>query len=386
MSVDMAAAEHALSKAKVQLMDRPDTAFYTTIVFSLKFRWDESIPTAATDGVTLWINPEFFLGLTQGLRMSVLVHEAQHVAYDHMGRIEERTMPKWNWAADYVINWQQKERGFEIGEDWLCDPQYKDMSAEEVYAILPEQLPPPPSGGGGGSGSGQGASSPGNDIKPTPLDQKAHEKHIGDVLIRAQMQSRASGDRPGTIPGDIEIFINKLLDPVLPWNRILQKYLQKFNRSDWSFRKPSRRFFPRFHMPSLYGNTKLIDLAVAVDISGSVSDHDFNVMVSEIYTILRMFEPEKLTLIQFDTDIKSVNVLKSIRDLMKCKFHGRGGTNVSPVYEWANENKPQVLFIFTDGGFRVYDYDPTCEVVWLIHNNPGFTSHIGKVIHYEIKP
>jgi len=368
--VDMAAAERALSKAKIQLMATPDTAFYTTIVFSLKLRWDESIPTAATDGVYLWINPVFFLSLTPGLRMSVLVHEAQHVAHDHMGRILERTMPKWNYAADHVINLQQKARGFEIGANWLCDPQYIGLSTDQVYSRLPDSPEPPP---------GMGA-----DIKPSPMGEKEHAKHVADILIRAQMQSKMNGDKPGTIPGEIELFINKLLDPVLPWNRILQNYFQKLSKSDYSFRKPSRRFFPKYHMPSLIGNNNLIDLAIAVDISGSVSKHDFTAMVSEIYQILRMFKPEKITLIQFDTEIKHIDVIKNVRDLMNCKFTGRGGTNVAPVYEWANKNKPQALLIFTDGGFYPPEVVPKCPVVWLIHNHPHWTSDIGKTIHYQI--
>ena len=381
MSVDMAAAEFALSKAKIQLMDTPDTAFYTTIVFSLKFSWDMTIPTAATDGVHLWINPVFWLSLTPGLRKSVLVHEAMHVAYDHMGRMLERKMPEWNYAADYVDNLQIKDAGFEVGENWLCDEQYRGMHAEDVYElIIKNPPPPPPSSGGTGATGGLG-----EDIKPSPLTGKEHERHINDVLIRARIQSRKAGDKAGSIPGDIELFLDKLLNPVLPWNRIMQKWLQKFDKSDWSFKKPSRRFFPRFHMPSLVGNGKLIDLAIGADISGSVSVHDFTVMVSEIYSVLKMFKPDKITLIQFDTEIHHIDVIRDIRDLMKVKFHGRGGTDVNPLLEWAEKNKPEGLLIFTDGGLYNHEYSSTRDVVWLIHNNPGFESHVGKVIHYQIK-
>ena len=38
----------ALDKAKIALMTKPDSVFFCEIAFSLKYKWDESVPTAAT--------------------------------------------------------------------------------------------------------------------------------------------------------------------------------------------------------------------------------------------------------------------------------------------------------------------------------------------------
>lgn len=355
----------ALSKAKISMMARPDSAFFTTICFSLPMSWDESVPTACTNGKEIRINPDYFMGLSTEEQVSFLIHESMHVAYLHMARVGTRVFRKYNIAADYVINLQLHERGFKINKNWLLDHQYAGLNAEEVYDKLPE------------------------DIKfPFECDFEANDdpdlnKDVEDILVRAQIQSKMSGDKPGTIPGDIQIFLNGLLNPKLPWHRILQKYLKSFDKYDYSFRKPNRRFFPKYHMPSLWGES-LMDLTIAVDTSGSVSDHDFRVFISEVAGIFKMMKPGRITIIQFDTEIKSVETVKDIGELINIRFTGRGGTLITPVLEWAKENKPQLLMVFSDGGFNFYDHEFKGDTLWLVHNNPGWTAPWGKVIHYAI--
>lgn len=360
----------ALSKAKIQLMARPDSAFFTTVCFSLKHVWDNTIPTACTDGREIRFNVDFFMGLSTEEQIFLLLHESMHVAYLHMVRLQDRDAQRFNMAADYVINLQLVDRGFKMPKVGLLDRAYAGMPTEEVYKLLP---PVPPNQFD-------------MDLRPGPGDAASAEQltqDIQDILVRASVQSKIANDKPGTIPGDIQIFLNGLLNPKLPWNRLLQKYLTQFTKNDYSFKKPNRRFFPKFHLPSLYGE-KLMDLAVAVDISGSVSDSDFHVFVSEIASILRMMQPEKISLIQFDTEIKSVDEVKNIKELMAVKFTGRGGTAIEPVLEWAAAKKPQLLLVFSDGEFRFHVTESKSTTLWLIHNNAKFTPPFGKVIHYTI--
>lgn len=360
----------ALSHAKIHLMAKPDSAFFTTVCFSLKHIWDDTIPTACTDGREIRFNPEFFMSLDPEERVFVLIHESMHVAYLHMERKGDRDMRKFNVAADYVINLQLVERGFKMPKVGLLDPQYKNLSAEQVYDQLPNDTPPPPM----------------EDLVPGGSEEitEAIRREVEDILVRASIQSKLAGDKPGTVPGDIEVFLNGLLDPVLPWNRILQKYLRAYDKNDYSFKKPNRRFFPEYHMPTLHGQN-LMDLAIAVDISGSVSDHDFHVFVTEVANIFRMMKPKRITIIQFDTRICSVDSVKSLRELMAIKFTGRGGTAIEPVMDWAKQHKPELLMVFSDGEFRFSGDEFKGDTLWLIHNNKSFKPPVGKTIHYEIK-
>ena len=356
----------ALNKAKIQLMSREDSAFFTTVCFSLKHSFNESIKTADTNGREIRFNPDFFMGLTPEERIFLLLHETMHVAFLHMDRLASRDHSKWNVAADHVINLMLKERGFKMPACGLADSQYIGMGTEEVYNLLPPQEPRPD-----------------NDLVEGDGPPEDLQQEVQDILVRASIQSKMQNDRPGSIPGEIELFLNRLLKPKLPWNRILQKYLHALSKDDYSFRKPNRRFFPNHYLPSLYSE-KVVDIGIAVDISGSVSTEEFTRFISEIHSILRMMKPDKISLIQFDTKIHSVDIVRDVFDLSRVHFKGRGGTHISPVIDWANKNKPHLLLVFTDGGFDFYDDMTKVPVVWLIHENPQFTSEFGKVIHYEI--
>lgn len=355
----------ALNKAKIALMSSPNSAFFTTLCFNLKIVWDDSDPTAYTDGTVIGINPGYFMELKPEERVSLLLHETLHVAYLHMTRQGSRDHRKFNHAADYVINLQLLLRNFPIPNNWLLDHQYAGMSTEQVYDLLPDTLPLPPM----------------SDLRE-PEGKLAHlEERVQDILVQAVMQSKMSGDAPGTIPGEIEIFVNNLLEPKLPWNRILQKFMSTLTKDDYSWKRPNRRFFPQHILPSLHSE-KMMSIAVAVDTSGSVSDADFKQFISEVHSILRRMKPEKITVIQFDTSLKSVNDVKDVRDLQKLKFTGRGGTSIAPVIEWANQHKPRLLLVFSDGYFHFYDNQTAVQTLWLVHNNPGFSPPFGKTIHY----
>ena len=45
--------QRALDKAKIALMSKPDSTSFTTVCFSLKHVWDDTITTAATNGTHL---------------------------------------------------------------------------------------------------------------------------------------------------------------------------------------------------------------------------------------------------------------------------------------------------------------------------------------------
>jgi predicted metal-dependent peptidase len=384
------AAKKALDKAKITLMTKADSAFFTTVCFSLKHVWDESIPTAATDGLSILFNPDFFVSLSKEEQVFLLLHEVGHVIFSHMTRRGARDPRVWNYAGDYVINAMLIERSFKMPEGGLYEARFKEMSTDQVYDILIKENPQTEDRHmdiieGGGSGDKDAAAGGG-----TPQDKAAKEaaasdlqNKIDDILIRASVQSRMQGDKPGTIPGSIQIFLDKLLNPKLPWQSILRKYMNNMNKVDYSWRRPNRRFFPDHHLPSLYSEA-LVDIAVAVDTSGSVSDQEFHRFVSEVASIFKSHKPKKITLIQFDTSLKAINEVHSLEELKALKFTGRGGTIIRPVIDWVHENKPQLMMIFSDGGFHHYNQPVKSPLLWMIHDNPKFDAPYGKVIHYEV--
>ena len=365
----------AYTRAKVALMLKADTVFFTSVLFSLKHSWSEAVSTAATDGTQIIFNPDFFMSLDQEERVFLMLHEAMHVALMHMTRLGTRNHRLWNQAADHVINLMLQSKGFQMPSMGLADKRFADMSSEQVYALLEQEQGPDtdPDGDVGGFGADL--------MEPTAPIAEVREQ-INDILVRASIRAKQESNTPGSIPGEFQVYLDKLLNPKLPWNRILQKYVQSMAKNDYTFRKPNRRFFPHQIMPSLYSET-LIDLAIAVDTSGSVSDEEFQRFVSEVAGIFRMLKPKKISLIQFDTQIKSVDQLNKVEDIFKLDFRGRGGTLIDPVVKWVKENKPQLTLVFTDGEFRPAQEETRLPFIWLIHSNPDFAAPFGKTIHYE---
>ena len=118
-------------------------------------------------------------------------------------------------------------------------------------------------------------------------------------------------------------------------------------------------------MPSLRGHRPKI--AIAVDVSGSVSDRDLDQMVEQLQTVIRSMRT-KVSVCAFDHTLKGPKKVSNVvqaRDILK----GGGGTNVAPVFELYNKacHRPDVLIVMTDG--CIYDapvQKPPFEVVWCL--------------------
>jgi predicted metal-dependent peptidase len=359
-------ATKQLTKAKIALMKDRNSVFYTTVCLSLIHEFDESIPTACTNGKYIKYNPEFFLSLSKEERVFLLLHETMHVAYVHMDRLNARIHSKWNKACDYVINAQLIDAGFTMPADGLYDKQYVGMSAEEVYKLLPDD----------------DSKYPQSDLVASDMPSDELKTSVDNILVRDITQAKMSGSI-GNVPKDMLIYLDKLLNPKLPWQRILSRYMTAVAKEDYSYRRPNKRYMPDLYMPSLYSEA-VEHIAVAVDASGSVTNEDFSQFIAEITKVIKTLKPTKLTLIQFDTRIISIDVLKNVQDLNKVSFKGKGGTCVNPVINWINANKPVVTVIFTDGEFYKPKNKSKSNVLWAIHNNPSFNINFGKVIHYEL--
>jgi len=358
----------ALTKAKIQLMSKPDSVFFADLVLSFKTVWDTSIPTAQTDGVVVEINPDFFMALTPGQRVFVLVHEVLHPVFQFFERVGNRDWQKFNCAQDHVINLTLEAQEYELIPGVLHDHRFAGMTSEQVYDLIPN---PPPD------------FQP--DVIPMPKDMEPEElkQHIEDMVVRAATHSAQANDKAGTIPGCVQLFLDSLLAPKMNWKLLLARYYTKLNKKKLNYKRPHRRYFPTFYVPTKKGKG-LIDLAFAVDISGSVSDEEFKRFISEMAGILRMLHPGKITVVQFDTSIQHVNEVTNMRELSDLVFTGRGGTHIGPVLEWVEENEPKLMIVFTDGEFRFIDKQPKTEFIWMIHGNSrnNFKPTFGKTIRY----
>ena len=93
----LAPASVRIQKARTALLlDHP---FFGTLLFRLKGVECRSIPTMATDGVSLYYNPEFVDTLTTATLAGVLAHEVLHPALQHHLRRSKRDPHSEHWRS-----------------------------------------------------------------------------------------------------------------------------------------------------------------------------------------------------------------------------------------------------------------------------------------------
>lgn len=381
------AFQESLAKAKIKIMADKDSCFLANVALRMRYEIDNSQSTAAVDGITVFLNEEFFLNrLNPETRATTLLHEIGHVVRQHNDRQGNRHPGLYNEAGDYVINQELKDSGWEpikwisliteMPTEWLQDDRFKGMSTEEVYDILlAEQqngMPPPP------------GMFP--DLKKPPKDmsKEAMTNAVQDILVSSAQAAIMAG-QAGSIPGEVQVFLDGLLKPKLPLASQLRRFFKVLNAKSYTWSRPNRRHQARgIYLPAARGQ-ELCHIAFAFDMSGSVSDKDIKRYVSELVGVMTQLKPTKLTLVQFDTRIISVDVMKSVNDIMKLKLQGRGGTQIMPLMDWAHKEKPEALVVFTDGEFTINEsMNPKVPVLWLIHGGRKFPGPFGQTTTFEV--
>lgn len=337
--------------------------FYGSLVYNSKTEFVDYGTTAWTDGKTIKFNRDFAEGLTREEFAGVLLHEVLHIAYLHIPRMLsgglDRT--KWNYATDFVINWQihqliqrgqrNNRNDLALPSGVLLDEQYANMSAEQVYELLSD-LPED----GGGTLDGDITTEA---AEPEELERAASEWRA--AVAQAANQARMQG----SLPEGVEREIDDLLYPKIDWRDKLKVFVQAFP-IDYDYMTRDRRFLQeRFIVPSLNGER--ITGVVALDTSGSIGHEELKQFLSEVHAILESFGRVDLWAVSCDAAVHNPQALSSRQDVYDYTPKGGGGTDFRPVFAWVQEHLPQADFVvyFTDG-YGEFGDDPGKPVLWVM--------------------
>ena len=356
-----------LDQVKLQLFTKKGANYLGRLLCGINFEWDESILTAGINEESLFWNPTFFASMTQETNVTILAHELWHLAYQHGAqRVLLNLDPeRANIAADHVINLGLKENGYDMtGFPYLMDPKYTGMSTLEIYKLLPPDAKLPPGGLG-------------MDVKDI-VSQEAQTKAIA-IAQSAKMVAEMAGDA-GTIPGEIAMYIDKFLNPVLDWKIILNRFFNEMDDVGRSFRRPKRRYSDPV-LPGKSQEESIDHIMFFQDVSGSVRDQDIQLVNSELKHIWDTYNPKVMTVVTFDTEIHDIYVFNEGDGFNKIKITGRGGTDLSHVYKMIEDTKPTVAVIFTDLYVAIPKRAPKCPLIWICTGNATATVPYGKLIH-----
>ena len=358
--------------------------------------------TAATDGRKFYYNSEFVDKMPLKQLEFLVGHEILHAVYDHMGRRGDRQPRLSNIAADYCVNQDLIEQ--RIGEKIsvcpiLFDNKFKDMSYEEVYdqlyqnakkfnidqheqMILDDHLEEDENGNGG-SGDDDEDEQGGKRPRLSKEERDAIKDEIKGAVIAAAQSAGA-----GNLPSGVKRLLRDLTEPVIGWKELLQQQIQSTIKNDYTWARPSRK---GWHMDAIMPGLKpgeMIDVCIAMDQSGSISEEDSKAFLGEIKGIMEAFDEYKITLWCFDTEIYNVQTYTSdnIDDIMEYEPAGGGGTDFMANWEFMKDNaiEPKKFIMFTDGmPFGEWGEEQYCETVWIIKGNPGCEPPWGIWAHYE---
>jgi predicted metal-dependent peptidase len=376
-------AREMLIGARIGLLLRH--SFFGNLATRLKLiNADEWCSTAATDGLNFYYNSRFIKMLKPKEVEFLVGHEVLHVVYDHMGRRNTRDPQIWNIADDYAVNADLKRH--KIGQfittvPCLYEQKYDGVAAEEIYDdlmknvkrinvedLLDQLLDDHMDGEDEGSGNED------SDGKSKRPKLSSEEKERIRQEVKQAIINAAQGAEAGSLPKGVERLIKNHVNPVMPWRELLQINLTSAIRTDYSWMRPSRR---SWHMDAIMpGMTpgEEIDVTVALDMSGSISNKQAQAFLSEISGMMNSFDGYKVHVFCFDTDTYNpVDYTSENMDTIEeYEPAGGGGTDFDCIFRYLKENaiEPKRLIVFTDGypcgSWGDKDY---CDTTWIIHGD-----------------
>jgi predicted metal-dependent peptidase len=371
-SLDVRELNRLLDITRSRIYLGKNSAFFGSMLCGMNFFWTTGIQTACTNGEFYAWNPQWFLELDVECRPTVLMHEVWHPARMHMQRRGDRDPYQWNVACDIVINNNLERDGYSFKgfENCWKDQSLFGKTEEEIYEIVPLL--------GGLAPGSWGNAEDGGDMQECPTPQKTVNN-----IIRSIHAAEQAGEA-GTLPGEVTETVNAYLNPAVPWERHIQKFLTELCHIKYKWTRPNRRYTNMYLPHRAKDKGKLAHIDVYIDVSGSISRSQIQRILSELVYLKEQYKPDKMTFSQFDTRITHTEVIDRNTDISEYEIHGGGGTSLVPVHARIEDTKPTGVIIFSD--MHVPEMQPLSyevPLIWVVLDNPTATVPFGTKVHVK---
>jgi len=363
------------------LMEEP---FFAALSRRIEKISTTAIPTAGvrvnpeTAQFEMVYNPEFFASLSEKHVKGVLKHEFYHLIFEHVTSRKPEGVPHktWNIAADLAINSHLKDELPELA----CMPgvgPFADLpageSAEWYLANIKkdggEEEGEGSAGGDGGestedgegsdssegseAGDSGGAGEPGSfddhsgwddGNMPAEANQMAQER-LKNALKEAAQEASQAAKGWGSVSAEVKQEIIKRLETKVDWRKVLRYFIKTSQRA--SRRSSVKRINKRYAY--IHPGKKVLrqaKIAIAIDQSGSVSDHMLESFFAELNGLAKLAE---FTVIPFDTEVPEdkVYVWKKGQN-KKTERVSCGGTCFDAPTDYVNKHSFDGVIILTD--------------------------------------
>jgi predicted metal-dependent peptidase len=389
-----------IQKARTALvLDHP---FFGSLLFRLKGRESRSIKTMATDGVSLYYNPEFVETLNAAMLAGTLAHEVMHPALHHHVRRSGRDPRRWNEACDYAINPLLVDAGLSLPEGVLLDNRFRGMSAEQIYNLLETESEQEQGagiedgqGGTGAKGPSNEPSSQGDVNEPSApeteggigqvLDAPLPDDEIPTIEEQAREwnvavnQAMTVARQAGKVPAGLNRTLDGAAEATVDWRELLRRLWSETVPAEYSWMRPNRRhLWTGLYLPGVI-REGVGEVAIAIDCSGSVSARQLRLFEAEARSILEGQRPERVYVLYFDAAVHKVDTYEAGQRI-DLNPVGGGGTEFGPCFEWLEGRgiRPQTLVFLTDLYGSFPPAAPSYPVLWA--STGGREAPFGEVI------
>jgi predicted metal-dependent peptidase len=360
---------------------------------------DDWCPTAATNGRDFFYSTKFVESLSVKKLEFLFAHEICHAVFDHFGRVGSRDRMLSNIAQDYAVNQilVDERIGEKITEVQICyDSKYRGKAWEEIYdelydkaekITMPELLKQlgdlldehlKEEGPGEGDQEGKGNK---------PSISKEDAQKIRDEIKEAMIQSAAAAGA-GKVPAGIQRMIKDLTEPKMNWRELVRMNIQSIVRNDYSFSRPSRKGQMSGAVLPGMKQDETIDVAIGIDMSGSIGQEDATVFLSEVKGIMDQYQDFAIDIWCFDTAIYNHQRIThdNDQDLLDYEPEGGGGTDFMANWEFMKEQgiQPKKFIMFTDG-YPCGDWgdENYCDTLFIVKGNKDCEAPFGQTVIYE---
>lgn len=379
-----------IERAHVELMAHKATMEYGSVIMVGKYRVDESVPTACTNGIDCIYGKEFVESLPDGELRGVILHENLHKLFQHTflwKHLYEEHAKCANMACDYVINLIIKDiekatNGFVVlPKMGLLNEKFRGMDSQQVFDILKQ--------GAGGSGGDEGDEGAGgfdsHDWDTGDMTQQEIEDHIKEV----NQAIRQGQIHAGKMGGNLSREIGALLEPKVDWREQLRDFISSLadGKDISTWQRVNRRWLQHdMYMPSTVSES-MGRICIAIDTSGSIGNEDLNKFLTEVQGICANVSPELVDLLYWDTEVAGHEVYDRDRQdklVTSTKPAGGGGTDPSCIPKYIKDRgiKPECVVVLTDGyvgGWGKWEH----PVLWCVVGGYKPNPPVGAVIYVD---
>lgn len=370
-------------------------------VTQIDFFWSTAIKTACAGVGFIFFNPEFWKKLVPEQQKTVVAHEVWHLILNHLERGEGKDPESYNIAGDHVINLTLQEDGFPINQNSdfggitpCCDPAYRGMSTEQIYAKVHQDRKKDPSSHN--SPSGTPSKDQIEDLIKEALSgtgKSMDQQKEKDDEIRDSVAQEAQANPPGNGPGGEDRLISTECKRVYikeaTYEEIFEEYLtDPLSGGKRTYLRPSRRQVAgglrlKGKFPKRGRKNRLTHLVYALDVSGSITAHQAQQFLRSATTLKEKLNPQLMTVMLWDTSIKFEKVFREDEQLDNIRVQAGGGTSLEPVYKRVRQINPEALVIFTDLCVNIPP-KPDWETIWFVPDMNIYDAYLQQVTYGDI--